>query len=57
VAFLFEKTDGGQSARDVLLPVLDKLGVKYEAVGADPTATEGRRSSVSRPASRPSTSS
>ena len=40
VAFLFEKTDGGQSARDVLLPVLDKLGVKYEAVGADPTATE-----------------
>src|SRR5262249_56946972 len=40
VAFLFEKTDGGQSAREVLLPVLDTPGVKYEAVGADPTATE-----------------
>jgi branched-chain amino acid transport system substrate-binding protein len=40
VAFLFEKTDGGQSARDVLLPVLDKHGVKYEAVGADPNSTE-----------------
>ena len=40
VAFIFEKTDGGQSARDVLLPVLDKHGVKYEAVGADPNSTE-----------------
>src|SRR5262250_1702964 len=40
VAFLFEKTDGGQSAKDVLLPVLDKHGVKYEAVGADPNSTE-----------------
>src|SRR6266404_5583091 len=40
VAFLFEKTDGGQSARDVLLPVLDKHGVKYDVVGADPSATE-----------------
>jgi len=40
VAFIFEKTDGGQSARDVLLPVLDKNGVKYEAVGADPNSTE-----------------
>lgn len=40
VAFMFEKTDGGQSARDVLLPVLDKHGVKYEAVGADPNSTE-----------------
>src|SRR5215467_6232395 len=40
VAFVFEKTDGGQSARDVLLPVLDKHGVKYEAVGADPNSTE-----------------
>jgi branched-chain amino acid transport system substrate-binding protein len=40
VAFIFEKTDGGQSARDVLLPVLDKHGVKYEVVGADPNSTE-----------------
>src|SRR5215472_8967644 len=40
VAFLFEKTDGGQSALDVLLPGLDKHGVKYEQVGADPNATE-----------------
>ncbi|HYB40841.1 MAG TPA: ABC transporter substrate-binding protein [Candidatus Methylomirabilis sp.] len=40
VAFVFEKTDGGQSARDVLLPVLDKNGIKYEAVGADPNSTE-----------------
>jgi branched-chain amino acid transport system substrate-binding protein len=40
VAFIFEKTDGGQSARDVLLPVLDKHGVKYESVGADPNSTE-----------------
>src|SRR5215470_13761678 len=40
VAFIYEKTDGGQSARDVLLPVLDKHGVKYDVVGADPNATE-----------------
>jgi branched-chain amino acid transport system substrate-binding protein len=40
VAFIYEKTDGGQSARDVLLPVLDKHGVKYDVVGADPSATE-----------------
>jgi len=40
VAIIFEKTDGGQSARDVLLPVLDKHGVKYEVVGADPNSTE-----------------
>jgi branched-chain amino acid transport system substrate-binding protein len=40
VAVLHEKTDGGQSARDVLLPILDKHGVKYEVVGADPNATE-----------------
>jgi branched-chain amino acid transport system substrate-binding protein len=40
VAFIFEKTDGGQSARDVLLPILDKHGVKYESVGADPNSTE-----------------
>src|SRR5262245_13194531 len=40
VAFIYEKTDGGQSAREVLLPVLDKHGVKYDVVGADPGATE-----------------
>jgi branched-chain amino acid transport system substrate-binding protein len=40
VAFIYEKTDGGQSARDVLLPVLDKHGVKYDVVGADPNITE-----------------
>src|SRR5881392_2462736 len=40
VAVMFEKTDGGQSGRDVLLPVLDKHGLKYEVVGADPSATE-----------------
>jgi len=40
VAVLYEKTDGGQSARDVLLPVLDKHGVKYDVVGADPNITE-----------------
>src|SRR5689334_3465395 len=40
VAFIYEKNDGGQSARDVLLPILDKHGVKYDVVGADPNATE-----------------
>ena len=40
VAVLAEKTDGGQSALDVLLPGLDKHGVKYEEVGADLNATE-----------------
>jgi branched-chain amino acid transport system substrate-binding protein len=40
VAVLYEKTDGGQSARDVLLPILDKHGVKYDVVGADPNITE-----------------
>ena len=40
VAVIYEKTDGGQSARDVLLPVLDKNGVKYDVVGADPNSTE-----------------
>jgi len=40
VAVIYEKTDGGQSARDVLLPVLDKAGVKYDVVGADPNSTE-----------------
>ncbi|HZS81282.1 MAG TPA: ABC transporter substrate-binding protein [Stellaceae bacterium] len=40
VAVLYEKTDGGQSARDVLLPVLEKHGVKYDVVGSDPNATE-----------------
>jgi branched-chain amino acid transport system substrate-binding protein len=40
VAVMAEKTDGGQSALDVLLPGLEKHGVKYEVVGADPNATE-----------------
>ena len=40
VAIMFEKTEGGQSGRDVLLPVLDKHGIKYEVVGADPNSTE-----------------
>ncbi len=40
VAVLYEKTDGGQSARDVLLPVLDKHGIKYDVIGADPNITE-----------------
>src|SRR5207245_9041924 len=40
VAVMFEKPDGGESRRDVLLPVLDKHGIKYEVVGADPSATE-----------------
>src|SRR5215468_4696066 len=40
VAIIFEKTDGGQSGRDVLLPVLDKHSIKYEVVGADPNSTE-----------------
>jgi branched-chain amino acid transport system substrate-binding protein len=40
IAVMFEKTDGGQSGRDVLLPVLDKHGLKYEVVGADPSSTE-----------------
>ncbi|MFI5015161.1 MAG: ABC transporter substrate-binding protein [Hyphomicrobiales bacterium] len=40
VAVIYEKTDGGQSARDVLLPILDKNGIKYDVVGADPNSTE-----------------
>jgi branched-chain amino acid transport system substrate-binding protein len=40
VAILYEKTDGGQSARDVLLPILDKHKVHYDIVGVDPNATE-----------------
>ena len=35
VAVLYEKTDGGQSARDVLLPILDKHKIKYDVIGAD----------------------
>jgi branched-chain amino acid transport system substrate-binding protein len=35
VAVLYEKTDGGQSARDVLLPILDEHGIKYDVIGAD----------------------
>ncbi len=40
VAIIMEKTDGGQSARDVLLPILDKNKVHYDLVGADPNSTE-----------------
>jgi branched-chain amino acid transport system substrate-binding protein len=40
IAILYEKTDGGQSAIDVLLPILDKHGVKYDVVGADLNQTE-----------------
>ncbi len=40
IAILYEKTDGGQSAIDVLLPTLDKHGVKYDVVGADLNQTE-----------------
>jgi branched-chain amino acid transport system substrate-binding protein len=40
VAIIMEKTDGGQSARDVLLPILDKNNVHYDLVGADPNSTE-----------------
>jgi branched-chain amino acid transport system substrate-binding protein len=35
VALLYEKTDGGQSARDVLVPILQKHGIKYDVIGAD----------------------
>jgi branched-chain amino acid transport system substrate-binding protein len=35
IAVLYEKTDGGQSARDVLLPILDKHKIKYDVIGAD----------------------
>ena len=35
VVVLYEKTDGGQSHRDVLLAVLDKHGIKYDVIGAD----------------------
>jgi branched-chain amino acid transport system substrate-binding protein len=40
IAIIYEKTDGGQSARDVLLPILDKAGVHYDVVGADLNQTE-----------------
>ncbi|HKV43194.1 MAG TPA: ABC transporter substrate-binding protein [bacterium] len=40
VAVIYEKTDGGTSARDVLLPTLDKHRVHYDVVGADLNATE-----------------
>jgi branched-chain amino acid transport system substrate-binding protein len=35
VVVLYEKTDGGQSHRDVLLASLQKHGVHYDVVGAD----------------------
>lgn len=37
---LSEKTDGGQSARDVLLPILQAHGVRYDVVGADLNQTD-----------------
>jgi branched-chain amino acid transport system substrate-binding protein len=40
VAVLWEKTDGGQSAKDVLLPILDQHHVKHDEIGADPNSTE-----------------
>ena len=40
VAVLYEKTDGGQSARDVLIPILDQHHVKHDEIGADPNSTE-----------------
>lgn len=40
IAILYEKTDGGQSGRDVLVGVLDKHGIKYDIVGADLNQTE-----------------
>ncbi len=40
IAILYEKTDGGQSHLDVLLPALDKHGIKYDAVGVDPNQTD-----------------
>ncbi len=40
VAIIYEKTDGGQSARDVLLPILQAHGVRYDVVGADLNQTD-----------------
>ncbi len=41
IAILYEKTDGGQSGRDVLVSTLDKHpGIKYDVVGADLNQTE-----------------
>jgi branched-chain amino acid transport system substrate-binding protein len=40
VALLYEKTDGGQSARDVLVPILDEHHIAHDDIGADPNATE-----------------
>jgi branched-chain amino acid transport system substrate-binding protein len=40
VVVLYAKDDGGQSARDELLPVLDKHGIKYDLIGADPDQKE-----------------
>ena len=40
VAILYEKTDGGQSHRDVLTGILDAHGIHYDVIGADPTQTE-----------------
>jgi branched-chain amino acid transport system substrate-binding protein len=35
IAILYEKTDGGQSHRDVLVASLQKHGIKYDVIGAD----------------------
>ncbi len=40
VAVLYEKTDGGQSHRDVLLGVLDAHKIRYDVVGAEGNQTE-----------------
>jgi branched-chain amino acid transport system substrate-binding protein len=40
VAVIYEKNEGGQSAIDVLKPALDKHGIKYDIIGADPNATD-----------------
>lgn len=40
VVILYEKTDGGQSHRDVLVANLDRHHIHYDVVGADLNATE-----------------
>src|SRR3989442_10843530 len=57
VAVMFEKTDGGQSVRDVLLPVLDKHGSSTRSSAPIRTRPSSRRrSSGSRATSRSSPS-
>src|SRR5437773_6398468 len=58
VAVMFEKTDGGQSGRDVLLPVLDNTASNTRwSAPIRARRSSRRRSSGSRVTSRPSTSS